>query len=244
VRIEDDVFVGPNATFTNDPFPRSRRRPQRFATTLVKKGASIGANATILPGITIEEEVMIGAGTVVTQNVPRNAIVMGNPGRIVSYVGTYREQQPVAAVAPGESGPESTQVAGVLFHRLPLIDDLRGMLSFAEVQRQIPFEVRRYFLVFNVPTEHIRGEHAHRTLHQFLICVHGRCAVVADDGTHRQEFLLDSPHVAVYIPPMTWSVQYKYSSDAVLLALVSDLYDPAEYIRDYAEFLASKGLGR
>jgi UDP-2-acetamido-3-amino-2,3-dideoxy-glucuronate N-acetyltransferase len=85
LRVEDDVFIGPNATFTNDPFPRSRQRPERFIETVIRRGASIGANATILPGIVIEEQVMIGAGAVVTHNVPRNAVIVGNPGRIVSY---------------------------------------------------------------------------------------------------------------------------------------------------------------
>ncbi len=71
VRIEDDVFIGPNATFTNDPFPRSRVRPDAFPETLVCSGASIGANATILPGITIGRNAMVGAGAVVTRSVPR-----------------------------------------------------------------------------------------------------------------------------------------------------------------------------
>src|SRR5215469_2307001 len=79
VRIEDDVFIGPNATFSNDAFPRSKQRPERFLNTFVKRWASIGANATILPGITIGEHVMIGAGAVVTHDVPRNAVVAGNP---------------------------------------------------------------------------------------------------------------------------------------------------------------------
>src|SRR5579885_2431228 len=78
VLIEDDVFVGPNATFTNDPFPRSRIRPASFSRTLVRAGASIGANATILPGLVIERGAMVGAGAVVTRNVPPHAIVMGN----------------------------------------------------------------------------------------------------------------------------------------------------------------------
>ena len=103
----------------------------------------------------------------------------------------------------------------------------------------MPFEVKRFFLVFDVTSEQIRGEHAHRTLHQFLVCVHGRCCVVADDGAHRQEFILDSPALGLYLPPMTWAVQYKYTRDAVLLVLASDVYDPAEYIRDYEEFLRS-----
>ena len=86
----------------------------------------------------------------------------------------------------------------------------------------------------------MRGEHAHRKLHQFLICVHGRCCVVADDGVQAQEFVLDAPNLGLYIPPMTWAVQYKYSRDGVLLAFTSDLYDPADYIRDYAEFRTLK----
>ena len=83
VTIEDDVFIGPNVTFTNDPFPRSRQMPEAFNKTLVKKGASIGANATLLSGITIGEKSMIGAGSVVTKDVPPNAVVYGNPARIV-----------------------------------------------------------------------------------------------------------------------------------------------------------------
>ena len=84
VTLEDDVFVGPNATFTNDLNPRSRNASAKLLPTLVKKGASIGANATILPGITIGEGAMIGAGSVVTRDVPPGSTVVGNPARIVS----------------------------------------------------------------------------------------------------------------------------------------------------------------
>lgn len=83
VRIGDNVFIGPNVTFTNDLFPRSKVYPDHFLQTIVKAGASIGANATILPGLTIGENAMIGAGSVVTKNVPDDAIVVGNPARIV-----------------------------------------------------------------------------------------------------------------------------------------------------------------
>ena len=82
VVLEDDVVVGPNATFTNDPTPRSKRPPLQFLRTVVKAGASVGANATILPGIIIGRYAMVGAGAVVTHNVPENAIVVGNPARI------------------------------------------------------------------------------------------------------------------------------------------------------------------
>lgn len=83
LRLEDDVFVGPNATFTNDPFPRSRIRPAAFPLTIVRTGASIGANATILPGIEIGAGAMIGAGAVVTRTVAPRALMVGNPARIV-----------------------------------------------------------------------------------------------------------------------------------------------------------------
>lgn len=85
VRLEDDVMVGPNATFTNDMFPRSKQ-PFEIRPTLVKRGASIGANATILCGVTIGEEAMVGAGAVVTKDVPDRAVVVGNPANIIRYL--------------------------------------------------------------------------------------------------------------------------------------------------------------
>lgn len=85
-RIEDDVFIGPNATFTNDAMPRSKVYPDTFKGITVKKGASIGANATILPGIEIGEYAMIGAGAVVTKDVPGRAVVVGNPAKIIRYI--------------------------------------------------------------------------------------------------------------------------------------------------------------
>lgn len=81
ITIEDDVFIGPNATFTNDMKPRSKQYPEKFLRTLVQKGASIGANATILPGITIGEGAMIGAGSVVIKDIPANTTWVGNPAR-------------------------------------------------------------------------------------------------------------------------------------------------------------------
>lgn len=85
-RIEDDVFIGPNATFTNDPLPRSKNYPQAFSGITVKKGASIGANATLLPGITIGCGAMIGAGAVVTKSVSDYAVVVGNPAKVIRFL--------------------------------------------------------------------------------------------------------------------------------------------------------------
>ena len=85
LRVDDDVFIGPNATFSNDKFPRSKRYPDRFLRTHIEKAASIGAGAVVLPGITIGSGAMVGAGAVVTRAVPANAIVVGNPATIVGY---------------------------------------------------------------------------------------------------------------------------------------------------------------
>lgn len=86
ITIEDDVFIGPCATFANDKFPRSKQFPESFLPTKIKCGVSIGANATILPGITLGENCMVGAGAVVTKNVPSNAVVVGNPAKIIRYI--------------------------------------------------------------------------------------------------------------------------------------------------------------
>lgn len=83
LRIEDNVFIGPNVTFANDKKPRSTIYPDEFLLTVVKKGASIGANATILPGVTINENAMVGAGAVVTKDVPSGVVVVGNPARVM-----------------------------------------------------------------------------------------------------------------------------------------------------------------
>lgn len=239
VTLEDDVFVGPNATFTNDPFPRSRSRPEAFSRTTIQAGASIGANATILPGLIVGRGAMIGAGAVVTRNVPPHAIVLGNPARIVGYTGTDNPVAAASAFADSSSEPvERTRaVPSVRCSELPRAEDMRGSLTFGEVHKHVPFDVKRYFLVYDVPSKEVRGEHAHKRLHQFLVCIHGRCHLLVDNGTNREEFLLDRPTLGVHIPPMVWATQYKYTKDAVLLVLTSDFYDAADYIRDYNEFL-------
>jgi acetyltransferase-like isoleucine patch superfamily enzyme/dTDP-4-dehydrorhamnose 3,5-epimerase-like enzyme len=243
IRLEDDVFIGPNATFTNDRLPRSRQYPEEFSRTVVHKKASVGANATILPGLTIGQNAMVGAGAVVTRSVPSNAIVVGNPARIIGYVDSVKNVRPEKlglSVASAEDKLPPCTVSGVTLHRFPVIKDLRGDLSVGEFEKEIPFAPKRYFMVFDVPNSEIRGEHAHFKCQQFLICVKGSCSVVADDGTSREEFVLNTPGLGLYLPPMVWGVQYKYSADAVLLVFASDYYDPDDYIRDYEKFIELK----
>jgi dTDP-4-dehydrorhamnose 3,5-epimerase-like enzyme len=234
VRVEDEVVVGANVAFARPPLDRGAA----FPPTVIQRGALVGANATVVGGVTIGARAVVSPGAVVTHNVPANAIVTGNPAYIVGYVDT-----PPAAFGrePGKplpAGRTDTPVRGVTVHYLPVVEDLRGDLSFAEVERHVPFPVARYFVVFNVPTEEVRGEHAHKSNRQFMVCVHGRCHVVVDDGEHRQEIVLDKPNIGVHVGPLVWATQYKYSRDGVLLVLASEAYNPEDYIRDYTAFLA------
>ena len=103
MRVGDDVFIGPNVTFTNDKFPRSKLYPEHFSHTIVMTGASIGGGAVILPGLTIGAHAMVGAGAVVTRSVPEGAIAVGNPARIVGSVGASHEHGSVAVNPQGKA---------------------------------------------------------------------------------------------------------------------------------------------
>lgn len=206
-------------------------------TLVLEPDVCIMAGAIVAAPVRIGHGACLRPGAVVTRDVPPHAIVAGNPAEIVGYT-TGSAPADASSPPPVEPGVRRTAVRDVTLHRFPRILDLRGNLTVGEFGRTLPFEPRRYFMVFGVPNAEVRGEHAHRTCKQFLICAHGRCSVVADDGHARQEFLLDDPSLGLYLPPLTWGVQYKYSHDAVLLVFASEFYDPAEYIRDYSEFLS------
>jgi acetyltransferase-like isoleucine patch superfamily enzyme/dTDP-4-dehydrorhamnose 3,5-epimerase-like enzyme len=238
LRIENDVFIGPNATFTNDLFPKSKQRPDRFARTTLEEGCSIGANATILPGISIGRNAMVGAGAVVTRSVPPNAIVRGNPARIYGYSSRLGKETTLEAQAKGAYLPTlDSHVDGATIHQIPAFEDIRGRLVVGEIEKALPFVPARFFIVHAVPSAEVRGEHAHRECHQFLLCVKGSVHVVVDDGLNRQEIVLDRPEVGLHIRPLVWGTQYNYSADAALLVFASHSYDPNDYIRDYSTWL-------
>ena len=242
LRVADDVFIGPNVTFSNDKYPKSKQYQHEVLQTHIGAGASIGGGAAVLPGLRIGARAMVGAGAVVTRAVPARAIVSGNPARIVGYVDAPRRATMLTPPS-GDGQPEAvpTSVPGVTLHRLLLVDDLRGTLTVGEAPAQIPFTPRRYFMVFDVPGKEVRGEHAHRVCHQFLVCARGSLSVVVDNGETSEEIVLDAPNLGLYVPPLIWTAQYQYSSDALLLVVASHPYDPADYIRDYGEFLAAIG---
>jgi len=132
---------------------------------------------------------------------------------------------------------EACKVPAVRMYELPVIRDPRGSLSYAQYHETLPFLPRRFFSVFGIAEGQTRGGHAHRTLHQLLICVKGSCRVSLDDGETRDQVLLDRPQFALYLPPKIWATQEQFSPDGVLVVLASEVYDPDEYIQDYDEFL-------
>jgi dTDP-4-dehydrorhamnose 3,5-epimerase-like enzyme len=119
---------------------------------------------------------------------------------------------------------------------LPEHTDSRGSLIFAEATRHVPFSVNRIFAIFGVAPGSSRGGHAHRVSEQFLVMVAGGCTIVIDDGFCQTTERLDHPTQGLYVPPGFWNELQDFAPGSVCVALTSDFYDAADYIRDYAEF--------
>lgn len=240
-RLGDDVFIGPNVTFTNDPFPRSKRYLATPGTITVQDGASIGANATILPNVTIGKNAMVGAGAVVTKDVPPNAIVRGVPAAVAGYVTTAGPPAASAVVHASQSVPDGAprplDVGACSLWPLKSFRDLRGSLLPLELGAGLPFEPARIFFVYDVPNAKVRGAHAHRRCRQFLVALQGSLRVLVDDGRNRADVVLDSPTVGLFMDARIWGTQYLFGEGTILLVLASDAYDADDYVRDYDEFI-------
>jgi hypothetical protein len=124
---------------------------------------------------------------------------------------------------------------------LPKIIDPRGNLSVIEGGRQIPFDIKRIFYLYDVPTGADRGAHAHRKLFQFLICLSGSFDVSLDDGKDQSVVHLNRPWQGLLVPPLMWAAEINFDPGSVCLVLASAYYDEADYIRDYEEFLRLAG---
>lgn len=115
--------------------------------------------------------------------------------------------------------------------------DDRGQLIALEELRDIPFEIKRVYYVYDTARGVRRGFHSHRTLQQILICIHGTCKVLLDNGKEKKIISLEKPYEGLYVPQNMWREMYDFSSDAVLMVLASEYYKEEDYIRDYEEFL-------
>src|SRR2546423_68438 len=215
-RISAFVFVAHDAVIEDDVF--------------------VGPNACILSGVSIGRGARVQAGSVVIRDVPSHAIVAGKPARIVGYVDVPPVAHREARRARGARPLPALRAKGARLHPLPLIVDLRGALTFGEIGKHLPFAPKRFFVIYDVPNMEVRGEHAHKEDHEFIVCVKGSCSIMLDDGEYRDELVLDSPSIGLHVPPRPWRVHYKYSADALTLVLASELYDAEDYIRDYQQF--------
>lgn len=122
--------------------------------------------------------------------------------------------------------------------------DQRGSLVAIEEQRDIPFVTRRIYYIFGTQPGVIRGLHAHRQLQQVMVCLHGHCQMLLDDGRDKREVLMAGNNRGVLIDRRIWHQMYDFSPDCVLLVLADDYYDESDYIRDYLEFTELAAAGR
>jgi dTDP-4-dehydrorhamnose 3,5-epimerase-like enzyme len=125
---------------------------------------------------------------------------------------------------------------------LPKISDPRGNLTFLESNKHIPFDIKRVFYIYDVPTGQDRGAHAHKTLHQFLVCLSGSFDVAIDDGIEKSIVHLNRPWKGLHLPPMIWACEINFDPGSVCLVIVSDFYNEIDYIRDYEIFLERVGV--
>lgn len=113
-----------------------------------------------------------------------------------------------------------------------------GMLSFLEANRDIPFDIKRVYYIYDVVPGERRGFHAHKKLQQVLLCVHGSCKILLDDGKEKEIVELNDPAEGLFVGNAMWREMYDFSPGAVLLVLASEYYDEADYIRNYQDFLS------
>ena len=122
------------------------------------------------------------------------------------------------------------------------IHDIRGNLTPIEGGADIPFDIKRIYYLYDVPSGESRGAHAHKELQQLIIAANGSFTITLDDGKNKKAFMLNRPYQGLYVVPGIWRDLDDFSSGAVLLCLASEHYDAADYIRDYDEFLKYKGV--
>lgn len=130
----------------------------------------------------------------------------------------------------------------VRYVELPIIHDRRGNLTFIEGNKHVPFDIRRVYYLYDVPGGAHRGGHAHRQLEQLIVAMSGSFDVVLDDGQRSRRFHMNRSFYGLYVPRMIWREIDNFSSGSVCMVLASELYDEADYYRDYQEFCVGIGL--
>jgi UDP-2-acetamido-3-amino-2,3-dideoxy-glucuronate N-acetyltransferase len=232
VCLENDVFVGPNATFTNDRYPRSKVRPPKFLNTTVRRGASIGANATILPGITIGEGALVAAGSVVTHDVSARVQVRGNPARPTSFL----DAKPIEASTFHGASQPGELMPGAELRRLSCAADRTGSLVAIDLAREVPFVPRSFFALVETPEGSLRSDHARIQSVQLMVLLSGEVTSLVDSGCERCAVRLSAPGDAILMRPGTWGGLLGFAPGTALAVFASEPDDPTDFIRNYEEF--------
>jgi UDP-2-acetamido-3-amino-2,3-dideoxy-glucuronate N-acetyltransferase len=232
VRLEDDVFVGPNATFTNDRYPRSNIRPPTFLNTTVRRGASIGANATILPGVTVGERALVAAGSVVTHDVSARVLVRGNPARPTSFM----DANLIEASTCNGAKQATELMLGVELRRFSCTAERGGSLVATDLASEVPFVPRSFFAIVETPDGALRSDHARIRCVQLMTLLSGAVTALVDNARERTAVRLSTPGDAILMPPGTWGGLLGFAPGTALAVLASEPSDAADFIRDYGQF--------
>jgi len=245
IKFSEDCIISKSATIESGVI-FGRRVIMGGDNIVVRANARLDAACVIGEGVTIGQGAWVRAGAVVLSSIPPNSIVEGNPAHVVGYRNRGGEHSHTATrgidiAGIGNLNPPACVPLGIgnaAVYLMRKVIDARGSLTVGEVPSEVPFSPVRYFAVFGVPSIELRGEHAHKRCQQFLICLHGSCRILLDDGIQRCEVTLDRPDLGVFMPEMIWGTQYRFTSDAVMLVFASRPYEDGDYIRSYDEFLA------
>jgi hypothetical protein len=135
--------------------------------------------------------------------------------------------------------PQSASIRDCKIFDLPRIFYREGNLTSINGGVEIPFDIKRTFYIYDIPGGESRGAHAHYTCHQFIVCMIGGFDVAVDDGASRDTIHLNRSYKGLYIPPMIWASEINFSSGSICLVFASDVYNEADYFRDYGKFSAA-----
>jgi len=230
--LEDDVFIGSNVSFTNDRYPRSKSRPPEYPKTTIRRGASIGANVVILAGVTVGEDAMVGAGSVVTKDIPAHVVAFGNPARVTSFLNTemITEDRFDTSVRAKQVLPE------VELRRVKTVFNAGETSMDAELLSNLPFSPKRFLVLKGLQHGQLCSGQVHFQCSQLFMLLSGSITFLVDNGRARRSVKLCRLGDTILVPPRIWHSLIAATPETIVGVLASEPFDAADHIYDYREF--------